>query len=170
MHSSASDSNLRSLHHRLANVFAVAVFLQLLTLVVSLPAFGQADSDFDATVFEVDIQRDQCEALLFGTLGEFMQLAFVKQQFARARGLVIHQVGLRVLIDVGPDQPQLATANARVGFLQRDFAIADAFYFAAKQGYAAFQVVEDVVVEPCLAIFADVLRIRILGRLLFLLL
>ena len=62
------ELQLRAFHHRQANVLAVAVFLQFLALVVSLPTFGQTDSNFDATVFEVDIQRHQREALLLSTL------------------------------------------------------------------------------------------------------
>lgn len=68
--------------HGLTNVFPVRVFTHFFTLVMRLAASGQAYSDFDAAVSEVDIERNQSAAPLFGPFSKFVQFAFVQQQFS----------------------------------------------------------------------------------------
>lgn len=83
---------------------------------------------------------------------------------------MIHQAGLRVFIDAGTQQPQLSVTDFRVGFLNRDLSAADAFYFAAQQRNTAFEIIQNLVIVPCLPIPADMPGIRIVRSLLFLLL
>ncbi len=149
------------LQHRLANLFAVGCTFELLPLVIKVAALRQANANLDAASQEVNVERNQREALLLGTFSKLVKFAFVNEQLARPLRLVIHQVGLRVFVNVGSDQPQLPVANARVSFFDRNLRVANTLHFAADQRDPAFQLVDDVVLVPRFAVRTDVLRVWI---------
>lgn len=157
------------LQHRLSDLFSVGRAFELLPFVVQVAAFRQTDANFDAAFGEVHVERNQSEALLLGALGELVKLSLMNEQLTSSLWFVIHQVSLRVLVDVGSDEPQLAIANSSVRFFDRDFRVPNTLHFAAEQCDAAFKFVDNVVLVPRLTIRADVLRVRIVV-LLFLLL
>lgn len=157
------------LQHRLTDFFPVSRAFELLPLVVQVPTFCQTDANFDAAFREVHVQRNQSEALLLGTFGKLVKLPFMNEELASSFRLVIHQVGLRVLVNVCPNEPQLSIANAPVRFFDRNLRVANTLNLAAEQRDAALQLVNDVVLVPCFAVRADVLRVWIIV-LLFLLL
>lgn len=149
------------LQHRLTNLFTIGRALEFLPLVIKVATLRQADANLDAASQEVNVERNQREALLLGTFSELVKFAFVNQQLARTLRLMIHQIGLRVFVNVGADQPQLPVANARVSFFDRNLRVANTLHFAADQCDPAFQLVDDVVLVPRSAVRADVLRVWI---------
>ncbi len=149
------------LQHRLPDLFPVGRAFELLPLVVKVAAFRQADANLDAAFRKVDIERDQSETLLLGAFREFVKLSLVNEQLASSFWLVVHQVGLRVFVDVCSNEPQLAATDARVSLFDRNLGVADTLYFAADQRDPAFQFVDDVVLVSGLTVRTDVLRVRI---------
>lgn len=87
--------------------------------------------------------------------GELADLAAVQEQLAVTLGLVIELVGLRVFGNVAADEPHLARLHAGVRFFERDFAVAQAFHFAADEHDAAFQSVEHFVLVTRAAVLSD---------------
>ena len=115
---------------------------------------------------EVDLQRDQRQPLFAGPRGEPLDLAACASNSLRGRlGTMVELVRPLVFGNVAADQPDLAAADACVRFLERDLASAHALDLAAHQHDAAFQRVEDLVLEPRLAVVGhDAVVVAAAGR------
>src|SRR5205085_7195322 len=91
-----------------------------LALVVDVLPARECDLDLRprAPIGEVDAGGDEGEATLLGAADQALDLAAVKQQLARAFGIVVVPGSRPVRWDVHPDQPYLAVTHRRVGVLQ----------------------------------------------------
>lgn len=141
--------------HGLTDFFSIGRAFEFLAFVIQVSTFCQTDADLDSTFGEVDVQWYQRESLLLGAFGKFTKFPLMNQQLTSPFRLVIHQVGLRVLVNVGTDEPQLSITNARIRFFDRNLRIADTLNFTANQRDSAFQFVNDVVLVSRLAIGTD---------------
>ena len=67
------------LQHCLTNLFSVGRAFEFLPLVVKVAAFREADAHLDAAFREINIQRNQSEALLLGTFRELVKLSLMNE-------------------------------------------------------------------------------------------
>jgi hypothetical protein len=116
-------------------------------LVPVLLAFGESELAFDATVFEVELDRYERVALLAGGDFELGDFGFVEKELAGAKRLVVHGVPVREGADVGVEQEGFAVFEQTVGVLEVGFAFADGFDLGAAQRNAGFDAVGEEVVE-----------------------
>ncbi len=91
----------------------------------------QRQLELDAAVLEVQPPRHEREALLGGAAREALDLLAMEQQLARPVRLVVEVRRFLVRRDGEVDQPQLAVAQSREGFVDRDVAAADRLDLAA---------------------------------------
>src|SRR4051812_20412888 len=124
-------------------------------LVALLLAPGEGELELRAAVLEVEARRHERQAFLLNLADQRFDLPAVEQQLAIPVGLVIRDVSLRVLVDVGADQPDLAVAQVRVRLGERDPAVAEGLDLGAGQLQARFEAVQQVVVMPRTAILGD---------------
>jgi hypothetical protein len=75
---------------------------EVAALVALLLAACERDLDLHLPVLEVDARGNEREAALTGLPEEGVDLAAVQEELAVAVGLVVLDVALRVLVDVGP--------------------------------------------------------------------
>ncbi len=137
-----------ALRHRVANLFLGVVLLDAFTFVVFTPALGEGELNLDEPAREMDIERNECLPILAGRLGELADLATGHQQFARPAAFVIEDARLRILGDVGIDQPDFVILEAGISFINDDMVVANAFDFAPLQNDAALEFAENVIIMP----------------------
>src|SRR5262249_50425886 len=99
-----SSSSVSSLHRALDLTLRVALD-ERAALVDRVLAACERELDLDTTVLEVQARRNECQALLAHLAVEAVDLAAVKQQLARPRGVVVRAVSLVVDRDLGAVQP-----------------------------------------------------------------
>jgi len=116
-------------------------------LVPVLFALGEGYLALDASVFEVELDRDEGEAFLAGEGLELFDLFFVEEELARAEALVVHGVAVREGADVGVEEEALAVFEEAVGVFEVGFAFADRFNFSPAEGDATLEAVGEEVVE-----------------------
>ena len=83
---------------------------------------------------------------------QLVYLALVEKEFTRALRFVVEQTGLGVDGNVTADQPQFAIANPGISFVERHLAVTQAFDFAPLQHHTTFDLVQDFVFVPRLAV------------------
>ena len=69
--------------------------LEGFAFVVILFAAGKTEFDLGPAVFEIQLERDQRQAAFLGLAGEPFDLAFVQEQLAQPRRLVVELVRAR---------------------------------------------------------------------------
>src|SRR5204862_2613839 len=94
-------------------------------LVALLLAAGDGQLELRAAVLEVQARRYERQALLLYLADQRFDLAPVQEQLPVAVGLVVGDVPLLVLVDVGADQPHLAVTQVGVGLRERDPPVAE---------------------------------------------
>src|SRR6476620_10449458 len=119
-------------------------------------SFAQGEFDLgDPPLVEIHSQGNERQSLFPGAADELVEFAFVDQQLAGTLRFMIPEGRLRILGDVASDQPQDAPFYPTVGLIELTLAIAQALDFAPLEHEAAFHRVENLVLVPRLAIFAD---------------
>ncbi len=91
-------------------------------------------------------------------LGRFCKLRISRRFNSSLRGsttFMIEHRRLRILGNVGTDEPYFSVINARVGFFDGNLVVADALDFAAMQDNSAIKFIEDIVFVPGPAIGTD---------------
>jgi hypothetical protein len=146
---------LPPLRHLLPEIALGLGLFHCLAFVVELLAFAEAEEHFRAAILEIDAKRHQRQAFLRSETGETLDFAAVHEQLAGALRDVVVAVRLGVFGDVAADQPDFVPFDARVGFLQRNLAVAQALHLAADQDDAAFEGVEHREIVRGLAILGD---------------
>src|SRR5213594_3706116 len=110
--------------------------------------FRQRDRDLGQAVLEVDLERDDREALLGGGAEEFADFAFVEEQFAgTSRGRIVVAAG-SVVRNRHPFQPDFAVANVGVRFVQARFAITQRFYLGPCKHESRLPRLQEMVIVP----------------------
>ncbi len=111
-------------------------------------AFGEAEKDFGEAALEIDFEWDERGTVFFlDAQGEFADFTAMEEQTAIAGGIVVHLVGFDIFLDVAAHEGDLAFADAGEALAKLDVPFADGFHFAADEFDAAFDFVEDFVVE-----------------------
>lgn len=90
-----------------------------------------------------------------GLASKLVKLAGVNEQLAWPSWIMVPQPGILVVGDVGTDQPEGVVLDPDVGLVERQFALAHRFHFAAHQQDAAFDGIENLVAVPSLTILGD---------------
>ena len=111
---------------RASFVFHLALPLTL-ALVVQLFASPNRKLHLDQSVLQVELGWDYRQATLTGGLLELLDLFAMQQQLTPAHWLVIHDVAVRVLADVGVYKPSLIGGHFTEGILELDFSIPGRF-------------------------------------------
>lgn len=123
------------------------LFADGVALVVLLFAFGDAEFDFGATVFEVNGEGDEGDAALFAFDFQLVNLAAVGEELTiTARLVVVDDGGFGIGIDVTIVEDELTAGDGGVGFLELGFAVAEGFDFGAEEGDAALELVGDEII------------------------
>ena len=87
-------------------------------LVIGVAALGQSDLDLREAVDEVDLERDEGEALFVDLAGQPIDLASVNQQLPLPLGIVTARGRVRVRGDVGVLEPQFAVLERCICVLE----------------------------------------------------
>jgi hypothetical protein len=124
-------------------------------LVSSLLASGKGELDLGPPVLEVELGRDERQALLGDLAREGIDLFPVEEELAIAIRIMVGEIALVVDRDVGADQPGLASPHIRVGLLQGSAAVPEGFHLCAGQHDARLDALEEVVVVPGSSIVDD---------------
>jgi hypothetical protein len=127
----------------------------ILAAVPTLFALRQSDFDLGNAVAEVDPQRNDGQTFRIGTSRKFINLAFVKQEFAVAEGFVVPGTAGHVLSDVGVNEVSAAGLKVHIGVADIRFPLAQSFYLGAMQHQACFQLLKDMVIVGSRAILGD---------------
>ena len=101
---------------------------------------------------EVDPRRNEGQPLLLRLADQALDLLAVHQQLPRPLGVVAFAGGGLVRRDVAVVEPHLAVPHERVGVLQVHLAVAQRLHLAALQRDAGLPALEQVVLEPRLAV------------------
>ena len=127
----------------------------ILAAVPTLFTLRQSDFDLGNAIAEIDPQRDDGQTFRIGTTRKFINLAFVKEEFAVAQGFVVPGTAWHVLCDVGVDEVSAAGLKIYIGIADISFPFAQSFYFGAMQHQACFQLLKDMVIVGSRAILGD---------------
>src|SRR5689334_10263013 len=145
-------------HCALHVTLIVAPFL-IGALVEELLTLAESERNLRFAALEVELERDEGEALPFHRTDHLPDLFAVEQQLARARRLVIEVARLFVRRYVQVQQKNFSILNDRVRISDVGLSVSQRFDFAAGQHHSRFPGVEDVVVVAR----AFVPRDRLLG-------
>ena len=99
-------------------------FALALALVVQLLAFSHRQLHLDQAVLQIQLGGDHGQAAFPGGVLQLSDFRAMQQQLAPAHRLVIHDVAVRVLADVGVHQPGLVCRDFAEGVLELDLAVA----------------------------------------------
>lgn len=115
--------------------------------VVLLFPFAQAQEQLRVSVADVNLQRHDRIAFLFGQAEQLVDLRFVHQQLARSRRVGrIEPVALLERADMHVVDKNLAVADRRKRIPDVHSAIADRFDFSSRQDHARFVGVFDEII------------------------
>src|SRR5699024_9298478 len=138
---------------QLANHFALlSAALDVLALVVVLLTAGQGQLALEAPVDEVQLQGNQRVVAVANLTHQRVDLAAVQQELTHAPRGVIPEVAARVLRDVKPPQPDLASIDGGISVHEAGLALPQGLDLRADEHHAALVGVEDVVVVARLAV------------------
>src|SRR2546423_2344052 len=138
-----SSRSYRALH-----VPLVIAALFVSAFVVELFALAERQRDLRLAPLEVDLQRDEGQALTLNRADHFANLLAVQQELSRAGGLVIEVARLFVRRYVQVEQKNLSVLNDRVGISDVGLSVPQRFDLATGQNDTRFPCVDDVVVVP----------------------
>src|SRR5512133_2455634 len=94
-------------------------------LIALLLAPRECDLELRAAVLEVEAGRHERQPLLVDGPDQGIDLAPVQEELPVAVGVVVGDVSLCVLVDVGADEPDLAVADVGIRLGERDTAVAE---------------------------------------------
>lgn len=144
------------------------LFPESLPLVVGFLSAPNGNQDLgDTSLIEICLEGNKRHAASGGLDRKAMEFLFVDQQLAATFGIVIPQVGLAKLSNVGTNQPQLIALVADVGFFERQLSFAQCFDFAAVQYDATFELFRQFKVVTRLAVLGNQLVLAGPGTFLF---
>src|ERR1035441_8004315 len=126
-----------------------------LAFVMQLLALGDSDFALDAAVFQVNLDRDQGQPLFPRNGQQLVDFPPVEQQLAIADGRVVLAVAVRVLADMGVEQPGFVAQDAGVGFLELDFAVLGGLHLGAGEHHAALEALQQEIVVEGLPVIAE---------------
>src|SRR5207248_8709029 len=128
-------------------------------------ALAEGEGDFRLAAAEVDLERNQRQALTLDGADHFADLLPVQEELPRPSGLVIEVARLFVRRYVQVEQKNLSILNDRVRISDVGLSVPQRLYLAAGQNDSRFPGVEDVIVvsrafvprDGLLCIFLDFL-------------
>ncbi len=128
-------------------------------LVMKLLTLRGGDLQLDPAAFQVQLRRDDGESFFARLRPQFIDFRAMQQQFALSGRGMIHDVAVRVLADVGVQQPHLVFIDFGVAFFQLNFAAFGGFDFGAGQHDARFIAVQEEEIVPGGTIVAQNLKL-----------
>lgn len=102
-------------------------------LVVKLLSFADSEFHLDESILQVEFRRNHGEALLARRFLQFADLGAMEQELAAAHRLVVHDVAMRILPDVGVHQPGFVARYLAERILQLDLAVASGLHLGSTQ-------------------------------------
>src|SRR5579884_2177583 len=126
-----------------------------LALIVKLLASPDGELHFDPAVFEIHLRGHQREALLARLAEQLVDFAAVQQELAPAIGLMIFAVAVRILADVGVDQPGFLTDYFSEGVLELNLALARRFHLGSGEGKTGFITLEQMIIVPGVPVITE---------------
>src|SRR5699024_4497667 len=126
--------------------------LDVLTLVVVLLTAGQRELALQATIDEVQLQRNQRVVAVAYLAHQRDNLATVQQQLTHGSRGVVPEARAAVLRDTQPPQPGLAGIDGRLSVHEAGLALPQGLDVCADENNAALVGIEDVVVVARLAV------------------
>ncbi len=142
--------------HGLLRLTLLIASLVSVALVMLFFAFGEADFEFDAAAFVMQIERHHGVSALLDFANELVDFALVEQQFARA-----HRIGVDVGGgfgqggDVRADQIKRATLQHHVTFFELCATGADGFDLPAFEHESGFIAFFDEIVKKRFFVFGN---------------
>ncbi|MND67168.1 hypothetical protein D3C80_585740 [compost metagenome] len=123
---------------------------------MQLLALGECELQLGPALFvEIDFQRHERHAFAVDAVTQTTDLALRQEQLAAAARLVVEAVGLQIFRQVAVDQPDLLAFVRRIGFGDIGLAVAQRLHLGTSQHQACLIGVDDLVVEPGLAVFRN---------------
>ncbi len=116
---------------------------------------GESELDLRPAVLEVELRRDERQALLGDLARQGIDLVPVEEELAIPIGVMVGDVALVVDRDVGTDEPGLPIAYVRIGLLERGTSIPERLDLRPGQHEAGLHAVEKVVIVPRPAVVDD---------------
>src|SRR4051812_28993431 len=105
--------------HGLVDLFLGVAAGEVLALVVGLLALGETEFDLGVPIVEIDLERDEGDAVVAELAHHLGDLLAVQEEFADAAWLVVGPGALRVLGDVHPVQEDLTVVLVAEGVDER---------------------------------------------------
>ena len=128
------------------------LFLDRIPFVKGLLAFCEADQHLGLAAHEIDLERDEREALLRHFPGELADLFLMQQKLSRAERVVVRQIALGIVADVPVQQEHLLVLHNGVAVGQVCKPQAQGFHFRAQKRDPRFNGLFDEVVVVRLAV------------------
>lgn len=114
-----------------------------------------AQCDFNPSVFQVNLQRNERKSLSLRLKPQFAHLFSMNQEFAHAFGFMIESVTELVRRDICPDKPELVLKNSPVGAGERNLAVTHRFNLGSRQDNTALDGIEYGIIMTSLAVLAE---------------
>ena len=132
------------------------------TFVVQLFSLAESHENFRTTVLiEIETEWHERQSFFVSPHCKSAILAAVHEQLARPFRLVVEMVGLAVLRDVRPDEPNLAFDDAAISLRERNRSDSQTFDLATDQHNSTFECVKNGIIVPRFAVFTDHPLVRI---------
>ncbi len=150
----AIHSTMTELTHGLADFpFGLFVFFRLAAVPLLL-ALGESYFAFGDPFAEVHAQGNDGQALVVHLSFELIDLFLVQEQLPRTQRTVVKRPSRKVFANMEIDEPHFAAADYSVGIAQVASALAERFYFRAKQHHAGFKLLKENIIVGCSAILS----------------
>ena len=124
-------------------------------LVVRFLAAGERELDLRAAVLPVQARGDERVPALAHLARERVDLPPLEQEPAVAVGVVVRDVAVAVLGDVGADEPDLVAAHLAEGPLEVRLSVAEGLHLRADELEPRLYPLDEVVVVPGAAVVDD---------------
>src|SRR5699024_9829852 len=132
--------------------------LDVLTLVVVLLTAGQRELAVQATIDEVQLQRNQSVVAVAYLAHQRVNLATVQQQLTHASRGVVPEVAAGVLRDMQPPQPDLSGIDGGISVHEAGLALPQGLDLCADENIASLATMQVVVVVARLAVCRNPVR------------
>ena len=122
---------------------------------MQLLAFGDRQLALDPSALQIDLGRNQREPLFPDVDVQLFDLPAVQQQFPIADRRVVLAISVRVLADVGVDQPCLVAEHGAIGLFELDLAVLGGLHFGAGEDHPGFEAFHQKIVVARLPVVAQ---------------
>ena len=131
------------------------LFLQVFPLVMVLSSSCHADENFHLLALEINLKRNDGQALFFALLLPLLTFLFMRKKPTSSAGLVVMDISLSVFRNIGAVEKKTVLFNANEGAAEGDLSLSQCFDFGTHEGNAAFQSIQNVKVVAGTAIRGD---------------